>query len=70
MPQPVEIVLNGTKTAVPVGTTVLGLLGELGIDPHKIAVERNTEIVPRATYGDVLLASGDRLEIVGFVGGG
>ncbi len=47
-----------------------GLLESLGLDPAKIAVERNLEIVPRSTYGEVALAHGDRLEIVHFIGGG
>src|SRR6185503_17214236 len=42
----------------------------LGLDPAKIAVERNLEIVPRSRYGEVALAHGDRLEIVHFIGGG
>jgi thiazole synthase len=50
--------------------TVEGLLLHLSIDPKKVAVERNLEIVPRSTYGAVGLLSGDRLEIVQFIGGG
>jgi thiazole synthase len=42
----------------------------LGLDPAKIAVERNLEIVPRSTYDQVQVANGDRLEIVHFIGGG
>jgi thiazole synthase len=42
----------------------------LGLDPAKVAVERNLAIVPRSTLADVQLADGDRLEIVHFVGGG
>jgi thiazole synthase len=42
----------------------------LGLDPRKIAVERNLAIVPRSGYADVALADGDRLEIVHFIGGG
>jgi len=49
---------------------VRGLLERLGLDPAKIAVERNLEIVPRSTYGQVALTDGDRLEIVHFIGGG
>jgi thiazole synthase len=46
------------------------LLTGLGLDPAKIAVERNLEIVPRSRYGEIALADGDRLEIVHFIGGG
>jgi thiazole synthase len=42
----------------------------LGLDPAKIAVERNLEIVPRSQFDLVRVGSGDRLEIVHFIGGG
>ena len=48
----------------------LEVLGELGLDPRKVAVERNLEIVPRSTFGDVHVDEGDAYEIVHFVGGG
>ena len=66
----VEITLNGEARRLERPTSVRGLLESLGLDPAKIAVERNLEIVPRSTYGDVALAPGDRLEIVHFIGGG
>ncbi len=46
------------------------LLAGLGLDPAKIAVERNLEIVPRSQYGEVMVGEGDKLEIVHFIGGG
>jgi len=49
---------------------VQGLLAALGLDPKKIAVERNLEIVPRSTYDAVMVRDGDRYEIVHFIGGG
>ena len=36
----------------------------------RIAVEKNGEIVPRSRYADTLVGNGDRIEIVGAVGGG
>src|SRR6266404_5898773 len=65
-----EITLNGEARRLDAGVSVRGLLENLGLDPAKIAVERNLEIVPRSTYGEVALAHGDRLEIVHFIGGG
>jgi thiazole synthase len=66
----VEITLNGETRRLDVALSVHGLLESLGLDPAKIAVERNLEIVPRSTYGQVAVANGDRLEIVHFIGGG
>ena len=50
--------------------TIAELVGELGLKPEKVAVERNGVIVPRSTLGEAALAEGDVLEIVHFVGGG
>jgi thiazole synthase len=66
----VEITLNGEARRLDAPLSVRGLLESLGLDPAKIAVERNLEIVPRSTYGEVALNQGDRLEIVHFIGGG
>jgi thiazole synthase len=65
-----EITLNGETRRIEAPVNVRGLLEQLGLDPAKIAVERNLEIVPRSTYGQVALTEGDRLEIVHFIGGG
>lgn len=65
-----SIMLNGEPRTIAPNTTIADLAGELGLDPRKIAVERNLEIVPRSTLADVRLEKDDRLEIVHFVGGG
>ncbi|MBS1119368.1 MAG: thiamine biosynthesis protein ThiS [Deltaproteobacteria bacterium] len=65
-----DVVINGQPRSVAVGTTVSGLLGELGLGERRVAVERNREIVPRAQHATTTLAEGDRLELVTFVGGG
>jgi sulfur carrier protein len=66
----IEIVVNGKPQTVDAGTTVSGLLGVLGLAGKPVAVERNLEVVPRARHGETVLAAGDRLELVTFVGGG
>jgi sulfur carrier protein len=64
-----EIELNGAtrRTDSP---TVAALVDELGLAGKRIAVERNGEIVPRSRYAETRLQEGDRLEVVGAVGGG
>ncbi len=63
--------VNGVERSVNGGLSVSGLLDVLGIPPSMaLAVERNRVVVPRATWDDVPLADGDRLEIVSLVGGG
>jgi len=66
----ITIQLNGEPRRVPAGLTLAALAGDIGLDPAKVAVERNLEIVPRSTLADVALADGDAIEIVHFVGGG
>ncbi len=43
---------------------------ELNLDPRKVAIERNREIVPRSAYGTTPIRDGDAIEVVGFIGGG
>jgi thiazole synthase len=64
------VTLNGEARALAAGLTVRSMLLSLGLDPAKIAVERNLQIVPRSTYDQVAVKEGDRFEIVHFIGGG
>ena len=45
-------------------------LEENGINPQRIAVELNGEILPKSQYSNTALKDGDVVEIVNFVGGG
>ncbi|MGB0749609.1 MAG: sulfur carrier protein ThiS [Magnetospiraceae bacterium] len=65
-----KITLNGESHAISQPTPLESLLTQLGIDPQKVAVECNREIVPRSVYGDTVVQDGDQLEIVHFIGGG
>jgi thiazole synthase len=66
----VRISVNGQARTAAAGTSVAGLLATLGVDPARVAVERNEEVVPRKSWPEAQLCEGDRLEIVAFVGGG
>ena len=66
----VEILVNGEARQVTASSTVADLIVALGLKSQHVAVERNREIVPRATHDQTTLAAGDQLEIVTFVGGG
>ncbi|MFN3620712.1 sulfur carrier protein ThiS [Sphingorhabdus sp.] len=69
-PDSITLTLNGEARRFRASATVADLVRDIGLDPAKVAVERNLEIVSRSTLEDVVLADGDRLEIVHFVGGG
>lgn len=64
-----RIQVNGEDRQIA-ATTVQGLVEELGFDIRKVAVERNLAIVPRSLHAETVLAEGDRIELVQFVGGG
>lgn len=66
----IAIRVNGEHRRVRDGLTIADLALELGLEPTKVAVERNLEIVPRSTLADVKIEDGDDFEIVTFVGGG
>jgi sulfur carrier protein len=66
-----RVTVNGSPREIATASpTVADLLRAAGLEGKRIAVERNGEIVPKSRYGDTALADGDRLEIVGAVGGG
>ncbi len=66
----IDVIVNGAPKSLPAGTTVAALLIELGLGEKRVAVERNREVIPRAQHATTQLATGDRLELVTFVGGG
>ena len=70
MDDTLSIRVNGQHRRVPAGSSIADLALELGLEPTRVAVERNLEIVPRSTLGEVKIADGDDFEIVTFVGGG
>jgi sulfur carrier protein len=65
-----EIVVNEKSLTCAEGMTVRDLLVKLGFLPNAILVERNGAFVQRSLYPTTLLAEGDSLELIKFVGGG
>ena len=68
--QSLAIQVNGEERRVPAGLSIVAMLAELGLDPQRVAVERNRDVVPRSQLGEVRVEDGDQYEIVHFVGGG
>jgi sulfur carrier protein len=78
----VNIILNGEPYTVAEGDqdqeahsnpepfTIAALLARLGVDPRRVAVERNFVVIKRRAYEDTRIGEGDQIEIVNFVGGG
>jgi thiamine biosynthesis protein ThiS len=66
----VEIRINGEHRRVSGGISLAEMVRGLGLDPLRVAIERNLEIVPRSSLVDECVEEGDEYEIVHFVGGG
>jgi sulfur carrier protein len=64
------VTLNGGVRELPDGTGLIELIEQLGLRPGSVVVERNGEALPRSAMDGVVLADGDRLELVRAVAGG
>ena len=62
--------INGVSISLPTPLPLVELLTQQGYPTTRIAVEKNGEIVPKSAYETTMIADGDVLEIVSFVGGG
>ena len=66
----IEIMVNGETRSVAEESTLLMLLGELGLDQKAVAAMVNDAIVPGDARAALVLQAGDTVELVRFVGGG
>ena len=64
------ITINGEDRSFTEDITLAALVERLGMKQDRVAVELNRDIVQRDKWSATTLHSGDRLEIVHFVGGG
>jgi sulfur carrier protein len=62
--------VNGEDYELPEALTVAELVERVGLSGQRIALERNSEIVPRSEHATTKLEPGDRVEIVRAIGGG
>ena len=70
MPEKIEIILNGEGTLISTEWTLTDLVQDLELVGQQVAVELNGRIVSRNRWQEETLVSGDRIEVVHFVGGG
>src|SRR5258708_1623348 len=66
----IDIILNGEPNTLPQPLSIQQLIESIGLDPRKVAVEVNREVVPKARHSEQRLQAGDAVEIVTLVGGG
>jgi sulfur carrier protein len=66
-----QLTINGKSRSFDTDTfSVAQLVVQLSLEGKRLAIERNGEIVPRSQFAETQLMDGDKLEIVGAVGGG
>ena len=65
-----QITVTGQPRECKAPFSLLALAETLDLKPTQVAIEHNLTIVPRSQYGQTLLADGDIVEIVQFIGGG
>jgi thiamine biosynthesis protein ThiS len=65
-----RITLNGEPREVASNLSVMSLLQDLNLQPDRVAVEINLNILDRSLFPSRILAEGDRIEIISFIGGG
>ena len=66
-----QIFINGKlKQLDGENMTISALVLTLNLTGKRLAVEKNGEIVPRSLFLETKLRDGDKLEIIGAVGGG
>lgn len=64
------MIINGKKREFPDGTSVEEMLVTLNLDAEKVVVEVNQSILEKSAFADHALSTGDKIEIIAFVGGG
>ena len=62
--------VNGRETEVEPGATIAKIVDSVVADRSRVAVERNKEIVPRASYDAMPVVEGDVIEVITLAGGG
>ena len=65
-----KIRLNGDPFEIAGPLSISALLAELNVEPRRVAVEHNLDVIKRARYETTMVNEGDEVEIVNFVGGG
>jgi sulfur carrier protein len=68
-----EIVLNGQVRVfaeLESSSTIAKLIKALELKADRVAIELNGAIAPRTSWKEIQISSGDRIELVHFVGGG
>jgi len=66
----IKITVNGKQMTVKLKFSLKNLIDKSRLPIKKVAIELNREIVNKKRISKIILKSGDKIEIVNFIGGG
>ncbi len=66
----IKIIVNGRQMTINLKFSLKNLIEKLKLPIKKVAIELNREIVNKQRISKIILKSGDKIEIVNFIGGG
>ena len=65
-----KIIVNGNEVNLETSHTIADFIIERKVTGTMFAIEKNMEIINKEDYASTELNEGDKIELVGFVGGG
>ena len=66
----IKIIVNGKQMTVKLKFSLKNMVDKLKLPIGKVAIELNRQIVNKKNISKVLLKTGDKIEVVHFIGGG
>tara|TARA_B100000965_G_scaffold311707_1_gene271327 strand:- start:176 stop:394 length:219 start_codon:yes stop_codon:yes gene_type:complete len=66
----IKIIVNGKQMTVNFKISLKNLIDKLKLPINKVAIELNREIVNKKKTSKIIIKTGDKIEIVNFIGGG
>ena len=65
-----NVTLNGNSIQLQADTSLLTLLGIKGLEPERIVIEYNNNILNKEEWGSIVIKENDKVEVLSFVRGG
>ena len=66
----IKIIVNGKQMTVKLKFSLKNLVDKLKLPIGRVAIELNRQIINKKNISRVLLKTGDKIEVVHFIGGG
>lgn len=65
-----KVFINGKAEELPGEMTLVELLSRKGLEPDRLVVEYNYNVVKKEEWSSITVKENDVLEVLSFVGGG